>query len=129
MISLFWLAARHPEVFRRLRNAMLASGALALLVYVNFPVAPPRLSAIGMVDTVTAGSNAYRVLQPTMFTNQYAALPSLHVGWNLLIGLAIFAVARHAWVRALGVAMPIVMTIAVVLTANHYIIDASPVPR
>jgi hypothetical protein len=123
-VTLLWLAMRHPEVFRRTRNAMIASGALGLLVFVNFPVAPPRLTPMGMVDTVTVGSEAYRVLQPTMFTNQYAALPSLHVGWDLLIGLAIFIAARRAWVRALGLAMPIAMTIAVVLTANHYIIDA-----
>jgi hypothetical protein len=123
-VTLVWLAMRHPEVFRRTRNAMIASGALGLIVFVNFPVAPPRLTEIGMVDTVTAGSEAYRVLQPAMFTNQYAALPSLHVGWDLLIGLAIFIAARRAWVRAIGVAMPIAMTIAVVLTANHYIVDA-----
>jgi hypothetical protein len=124
VVTLLWLGLRHPDVFRRTRNAMIASGALGLLVFVNFPVAPPRLIDMGMVDTVTVGSEAYRVLQPTMFTNQYAALPSLHVGWDLLIGLAIFVAARRAWVRAIGVAMPIAMTVAVVLTANHYIIDA-----
>jgi membrane-associated phospholipid phosphatase len=77
-----------------------------------------------MVDTVTVSSHAYRVLQPPMFTNQYAAVPSLHVGWDLLMGLAIAVAARRLWVRLLGVVMPVAMAIAVVLTANHYVVDA-----
>lgn len=123
-ITLVWLARRHPTVYYRTRNAMLVSGAIGLIVFVTFPVAPPRLAGLGMIDTVTEQSHAYRVLQPTMFTNQYAAMPSLHVGWDLLIGLAIVVAARHTLVRAIGVAMPVAMAIAVVLTANHYIIDA-----
>jgi PAP2 superfamily len=123
-VTLIWLARRHPLVYYRTRNAMLISGAVGLVVFISFPVAPPRLAGLGMIDTVTEGSHAYRVLQPAMFTNQYAAMPSLHVGWDLLIGLAIFVAARHTLVRAIGVAMPIAMATAVVLTANHYIIDA-----
>jgi PAP2 superfamily len=123
-VTLIWLARRHPLVYYRTRNAMLISGAVGLVVFISFPVAPPRLAGLGMVDTVTEQSHAYRVLQPAMFTNQYAAMPSLHVGWDLLIGLAIFVAARHTLVRAIGVAMPVAMATAVVLTANHYIIDA-----
>jgi PAP2 superfamily len=123
-VTLVWLARRHPLVYYRTRNAMLVSGAIGLIVFISFPVAPPRLAGLDMVDTVSEQSHAYRVLQPAMFTNQYAAMPSLHVGWDLLIGLAIFVAARHTLVRAIGVAMPIAMATAVVLTANHYIIDA-----
>jgi hypothetical protein len=123
-VTLVWLARRHPLVYYRTRNAMLISGAVGLVVFISFPVAPPRLAGLGMIDTVSVGSHAYRVLQPAMFTNQYAAMPSLHVGWDLLIGLAILAAARHPLVRAIGVAMPVAMTAAVVLTANHYIVDA-----
>lgn len=123
-VVLVWLARRHPLVYYRTRNAMLVSGAVGLVVFISFPVAPPRLAELGMVDTVSVGSHAYRVLQPPMFTNQYAAMPSLHVGWDLLIGLAIFVAARHSLVRAVGVAMPVAMALAVVLTANHYIVDA-----
>jgi PAP2 superfamily protein len=123
-VTLIWLARRHPLVYYRTRNAMLVSGALGLIVFITFPVAPPRLAGLGMIDTVSVESHAYRVLQPAMFTNQYAAMPSLHVGWDLLIGLAIFAAARHTLVRAIGIAMPVAMATAVVLTANHYIIDA-----
>lgn len=124
VVTLVWLARRHPDVYYRTRDAMIASGAIGLVVFVAFPVAPPRLVDLGMVDTVSAGSHAYRVLQPTFFTNQYAAMPSLHVGWDLLIGIAIAVAARRAVVRAVGIAMPVAMTITVVLTANHYIVDA-----
>jgi len=124
VVTLLWLARQHPAVYLRTRNAMLVSGAIGLVVFVSFPVAPPRLAGLGMIDTVTVGSDAYRVLQPAMFTNQFAAMPSLHVGWDLLIGLAILTAARRPLVKALGVVMPVAMVVAVVLTANHYIVDA-----
>src|SRR6185312_9767346 len=111
-------------VYFRLRNAMLISGAIGLVIFTLFPLAPPRLAELGLVDTVTRSSDAYRVLQPTMFTNQYAAMPSLHVGWDLLVGLAILAAARGPLLRAFGAVMPVLMVAAVVLTANHYIVDA-----
>jgi hypothetical protein len=123
-VSLFWLARRHPAGYFRTRNAMLLSGAIGLVVFVSFPVAPPRLAALGMTDTVSVASEAYRVLQPTMFTNQYAAMPSLHVGWDLLIGLGLATALGRPLLRALALAMPVAMLVAVVLTANHYVIDA-----
>lgn len=123
-VTLIWLAKRHPVIYLRTRNAMILSGAIGMVIFATFPVAPPRLAPLGMVDTVTVSSHAYRVLQPPMFTNQYAAVPSLHVGWDLLMGIAIAVAARRLWVKAIGVAMPVAMTLAVVLTANHYIVDA-----
>ncbi|MEV0128083.1 phosphatase PAP2 family protein [Dactylosporangium sp. NPDC050688] len=122
--TLVWLARTNPAIYYRTRNAMLLSGGIGLVVFMLFPLAPPRLAELGLVDTVTQSDGAYRVLQPTMFTNQYAAMPSLHVGWDLLIGLAILAAARGPLLRAFGAAMPVLMTAAVVLTANHYIVDA-----
>ena len=122
--TLVWLAVSHRAVFRQLRDAMLVSGLLGLCVYTTYPVAPPRLVAgMGMVDTVADQSGAYRVLQPPAFVNQYAAMPSLHVGWDLLVGLAVVAAAGALAVRAIGVAMPIAMAAATVLTANHYVLD------
>ncbi|MCW6006649.1 phosphatase PAP2 family protein [Micromonospora sp. CPCC 205371] len=123
-VTLIWLARSHPAIYLRTRNAMMLSGGIGMVIFATFPVAPPRLAELGMIDTVTVSSHAYRVLQPPMFTNQYAAVPSLHVGWNLLIGIAIAVAARRLWVRVIGVVMPVAMTSAVVLTANHYVVDA-----
>ncbi|MFE0631253.1 phosphatase PAP2 family protein [Streptomyces sp. NPDC058864] len=123
-LTLLWLLSRHPEVYTRAARAMLLSGAAGLAVFAAFPVAPPRLAAPGMTDTVTQQSHAYRLLQPPAFTNQYAAMPSLHVGWNLLMTLAVLAATRQVWVRVLAVALTVSMDATVVLTANHYVLDA-----
>ncbi|MFE5036950.1 phosphatase PAP2 family protein [Streptomyces sp. NPDC056683] len=123
-LTLIWLLSRHPELYVRAACAMLLSGAVGLVAFAVFPVAPPRLAALGMTDTVTEQSHAYRVLQPPAFTNQYAAMPSLHVGWNLLMTLAILAATRTIWLRVLAVALTVSMDATVVLTANHYVLDA-----
>jgi membrane-associated phospholipid phosphatase len=121
--TLLWLVLRHPQQYRRTRNAMAVSGAIGMVVFVLYPVAPPRLVDLGLLDTVSMHSEAYRVLQPPAFTNLYAAMPSLHVGWNLLMGVAIATTARHWLPRVVGHALPWLMVAAVVLTANHYLVD------
>ena len=122
-VVLLWLAVRNRRLFLRLRNAMVASGLLGLCVYTTYPVAPPRLAGMGLVDTVTEQSSSYRVLQPPAFVNQYAAMPSLHVGWDLLVGLALVAAAGSVALRTVGRLMPVLMGAATVLTANHYVLD------
>lgn len=122
-VTLLWLALRDRRVFLRLRNAMIASGLMGLCVYTTYPVAPPRLAGQGFVDTITEQSRSYRVLQPPAFVNQYAAMPSLHVGWDLCVGLALVAAAGTVTVRTIGRLMPVVMAAATVLTANHYLLD------
>jgi membrane-associated phospholipid phosphatase len=122
-VVMLWLGLHHRKVFLRLRNAMIASGAVGLVVYATYPVAPPRLAGLGLVDTVTQRSKAYRVLQPPAFVNQYAAMPSLHVGWDLLVGLAVASAAGSLLLRWVGYMMPVLMALAVVFTANHYLID------
>jgi membrane-associated phospholipid phosphatase len=79
---------------------------------------------MGLVDTVTLHSNSYRLLQPPAFVNQYAAVPSLHFGWNLLIGIALFTQSSRLVPKAFGAIVPLMMASAIVLTANHYVFDA-----
>lgn len=122
--TLVWLVVRHRDAYARYRNALLLSGAVGLVIFTLFPMAPPRfMDAHGFVDTITLHSRAYRVLQPPSLVNQYAAMPSLHCGWDLLMGIAI---ARHAprRLRWIGYVLPVAMVAAVVLTANHYLLDA-----
>lgn len=121
--TLVWLLWKNRTVFVRLRNAMMISGGIGMIIFAFYPVMPPRLLDLGLVDTVTRSSESYRVLQPPMFTNQYAAMPSLHVGWDLLVGMAIVAAATSVWLRTVGFILPVLMTLAVVLTANHYLLD------
>jgi membrane-associated phospholipid phosphatase len=122
-LTMGWLVWHHRPVFLRLRDAMLVSGALGLVVYVTYPVSPPRLVDPGLVDTVTESSHAYRVLQPPNFVNQYAAMPSLHAGWDLLIGIAIASAATTLALRWVGLVLPVLMSLSVVATANHYVAD------
>jgi len=122
--TLTWLLVRHRELFPLYRSALLISGAIGIMSFVLFPMAPPRfLPKLGFVDTVTLYSEAYRVLQPPSLTNQYAAMPSLHVGWNLLMGIAIFHGAAHRSWKVFAVVMPLLMYAATIVTANHYILD------
>ena len=123
IVTMVWLAWRHRDVFRRLRDAMMVSGLLGMLIFVTYPVAPPRLAGLGLVDTVTETSSAYRVLQPPAFVNQYAAMPSLHSGWDLLVGIAIVSAATSVALRMVGVLLPVLMAYSVVATANHYVLD------
>lgn len=121
--TMVWLVWKHRPEFIRLRDSMMISGGVGMLIFATYPVMPPRLVGLGLVDTVTETSEAYRVLQPPIFTNQYAALPSLHSGWDLLVGMSIVAAASSVWLRAVGFIMPMLMALAVVFTANHYILD------
>jgi hypothetical protein len=122
---LLWLFVRHPEGYRQVRTTMALSGGVGLFVFASYPVAPPRLAPLGLVDTVTEFSEAYRVLQPPAFVNQYAAMPSLHVGWDLLMGFALVTWSGHRVLRLFGMVLPAFMVAAVVLTANHYLVDAA----
>lgn len=118
-----WLVIVYPSEYRLVRNAFLISGGIGLIIFATFPVAPPRFVDPDIIDTVTEHSNSYRVLQPPTLVNQYAAVPSLHFGWNLLIGIFVFRNGRHLAVRAFGVVMPPIMFLAIVMTGNHYIVD------
>jgi hypothetical protein len=113
------------ERYYVLRNALFISGGIGFLFFAFVPVAPPRLLELGLVDTVSGQSSAYRALQPPGLTNQYAALPSLHIGWNLTVGIVLFMTTAHFAVRAFAVLSPLAMAFAVVATANHFIIDVA----
>jgi hypothetical protein len=123
--TLVWLFLRHRPAYALYRNGVLLSGGLSLLIFASFPVAPPRyVDILGMADTVGTHSHSYQLLFPGSLANLYAAMPSLHEGWSLLMGLAIAAHATSRFWRAFGVALPLIMFAAIVVTANHYILDA-----
>ena len=125
IMTLAWLFVRAPAEYL-LRNAMFISGAIGLVIFVLFPVAPPRLGVLEIVDTVTQRSNSYRTLQPPGLINRYAAMPSLHFGWNLLVGdHGLARVAPAGGCAPCAVVMVAAMGLAVVVTANHYVVDVA----
>ncbi len=109
--------------YRMLRNAMIASGLIGFIFFAAMPTAPPRLAGLGLSDTVAEQSHSYRALQPPSLTNQYAAMPSLHFGWNLLVGFILFSAFAGIAVRVFSVCMPMAMGFAVIATANHFVLD------
>ena len=124
---LVWLYRRHPLQYRPLRTALYVANVIALTGYWLYSLAPPRfLPYEGYVDTVsvfgTWGSYASGDLSHA--SNQFAAMPSMHIGWALWSGLALFWLARHRWVRWAGIAYPLVVLIVIMATANHFILDA-----
>ena len=123
---LIWLYRSHRERFPIVRNTMIAATGLALSFYVLFPVAPPRLAALGFVDTVShsAKVNLSSDLLGSLY-NPFAAVPSLHFGYALLVGVTLASVARRRFVRVLGAIYPAVMLFVIVATGNHFFFDAA----
>ncbi|MEU6367250.1 phosphatase PAP2 family protein [Streptomyces sp. NPDC046931] len=124
---LVWLFHSHPGRYAATRLALFATTAVALLGYYFFPLAPPRLMNGGdFVDTVvvhhTWGSMASGDLKH--MSNQYAAMPSMHIGWSLWCGLTLFALSTVRWVRVLGLLYPAMTLTVIVATANHFWLDA-----
>jgi membrane-associated phospholipid phosphatase len=117
------LFLRRRDQYFRLRDACLLSGLVGLVIFGLFPVAPPRLTDLPLVDTVTRDDAGYRQLVPPSLVNEYAAMPSFHAGWNLLVGIAVFSATRNPVLRALAVIGPAAMIVAVVVTANHFVVD------
>jgi hypothetical protein len=117
-----WLYWTRPVGYRWFRNAFLLSALLGLSIYIVLPVAPPRYLP-GFVDTLKASGINLDGSAAGPFYNPYAAMPSLHVGWALLAGLVVVVSARARWLRIAGAALPIVMAFAVLMTANHYLLD------
>jgi PAP2 superfamily len=76
------------------------------------------------VDTIREHTGWYRSLAPLKVTNQYAAMPSLHVGWSLLVGIALARASRRRIAYPFTMLLPIAMALAVVITVNHYVLDA-----
>ncbi len=120
-----WLFLRHRALYARYRNAFLLSGAAGLLVFALWPVAPPRLLPDeGFVDTVRLYSRIYNGIDGSGYVNQFAAVPSFHFGWILLIAIAIWQTTRNRLARLLAAALPVAMLASIVLTGNHYFFDA-----
>jgi membrane-associated phospholipid phosphatase len=119
-----YLYARHPRDYLLLRNAVFVSAVIGFTIFAVFPVAPPRLVDPSLVDTVLDRATWYRSMQPPRLTNEYAAMPSLHVGWSLLVGAVLARAIRRPPAYMLAALLPTAMAFAVVATANHYVVDA-----
>ncbi|WP_332328032.1 MULTISPECIES: bifunctional glycosyltransferase 87/phosphatase PAP2 family protein [unclassified Streptomyces] len=121
------LYLRRPATYRWARTALSFATLLGLLGFWLYPLAPPRLMpGLGYVDTAHGPQDFddpdFGVL--TGISNQYAAMPSLHVGWSLWAAVVVVRVTPALWPRLLAVLYPVLTTVVVMGTANHYLLDA-----
>ncbi|HET8616050.1 MAG TPA: phosphatase PAP2 family protein [Actinomycetales bacterium] len=121
---LTWMWVWRPASYLGARRSLAVVTALALVIHITYPLAPPRLvPSLGMVDTAALiGPAVYGDPRTDTLTNQFAAMPSLHIGWAVIVAIALIRATRTRW-RWLWVLHPAVTTMVVVATANHYWAD------
>ncbi len=128
IFALVWLFRRFPARYRRWRNTLAATTALALIGFATYPLMPPRLlpASHGYVDTLRAYGSLWSFDSGAMnkISNQYAAMPSLHFGWALWSTLVLVPAVKSWWAKAAAIIYPSFTLFAIVVTANHYILDA-----
>jgi len=123
---LLWLYLRHPGRYRPVRNLLAFVTFAALLIHLVFPLAPPRMmTGFGFVDTMQIfGPSIYPQNALQGAANQIAAMPSLHFGWALIEAIAVVMTLTSRW-RYVVIAHPVLMTLAIIATGNHWWIDAA----
>ena len=123
-VSLAFLYLRHNARFYFVRNMFMIAMGIALVGYVAFPTAPPRLlPEWGFQDSV-ARFTGVDAQSSDVFVNPFAAVPSMHVAFALMLGLSMAGIARHRAARVLWRCYPAVVTFVVIATANHWWFDA-----
>ncbi|MCP5027675.1 MAG: inositol phosphorylceramide synthase [Actinomycetia bacterium] len=125
-LTMLWLFLCHPLAYRRFRRTLVSVTLVALAIHVLWPLAPPRMFAeLGFVDTLQVyGPDLYAQRSIGSQANQYAAMPSLHFGYAMLVAGAAISALRTRW-RWLAVAHPALTLVAIVVTANHWWLDAA----
>ena len=129
---LIWMYRRYSAHYRLARTALALTTVIGLFGFYFLPTAPPRLVPGSGIDDTLAdfsswgwwGNHGSVPRGMAHLSNQFAAMPSLHVGWAIWAGFLIWRFGRHWWTRALGVAYPIGTVITVLDTGNHYLLDA-----
>jgi PAP2 superfamily len=122
---LVWVHRRRPKAFPFVRTTLVLATAFALIGFVVFPTAPPRLAGIGIIDTVSGRHvDLNRGLVSSVY-NPLAAVPSLHAGYAALVGASLVHYGRHLLPRLIGLAYPAFVLLVIVATGNHFFFDAA----
>ena len=124
--ALAWIYVRRNASFYFVRNMFLVAFGIALVGYATFPTAPPRfLPEWGFIDSVAqlTGVPQDSVTVDALF-NPYAAVPSMHAGFALMIGWPLARLVRHRTLKVFWATYPLIVTFVIVATANHFLADA-----
>jgi hypothetical protein len=124
-VFFFWLYRRSRNGFRSFRDGFLVATAISVLVHWIFPTAPPRLAGVGLEDTLLLFSGI-DIGSPSSaaYSNPVAAVPSLHAAYALGVGIGVIRYARSRLVRAAGFVYPPLVMLTIVVTGNHFVLDA-----
>ncbi|MDQ8044227.1 MAG: phosphatase PAP2 family protein [Solirubrobacteraceae bacterium] len=123
--GMLWIYLRYNDRYYFVRNMFFTAFFLACVIYIAYPTAPPRLMPhdYGFVDSVADYSGPRKFIW-NAFANPYAAMPSMHIGFSLMIGWSIAQLVRRPVVRAFWIVYPAVILFVVVATGNHFWLDA-----
>ena len=123
---LIWLYIFRNESYYFVRNMFMIAMGLALVGYMAYPTAPPRyMPEWGFNDTVSAFVGPQAEASANVLYNPFAAVPSMHVAFALMVGIPAMRIAKHRWAKILWGIYPAVVTFVVVVTANHFWLDAA----
>ena len=124
-LYLLWLHRRRPAAFPHVRTALLTGSLLALIGFVAFPTAPPRLARLGIADTISHGSLDLNHGLVSAFYNPYAAVPSMHICYATIVGVSLFRHGGHPVLRVVALIYPALQLFVIVATGNHFFFDAA----
>jgi len=126
-----WLFRKYSDDYPRFRNTLAVTTSLALIGFSLFPLMPPRLRGldgmhIGFVDTLQKYPTIWSFDSgpAARVSNQYAAMPSVHIAWATWCALAMVPRLKSTGAKILAASYPFITLIVIVITANHYVIDA-----
>jgi membrane-associated phospholipid phosphatase len=126
---LLWLYHMRTDRYRKWRNVIIGTTLFALVGYLVYPLAPPRLlpGHYGFVDTLDTVGGLWNFNSSAVAkaSNQYAAMPSLHTGWSLWCAFALWPTLKHWWSKLLIAIYPCITITAIIVTANHYWADVA----
>ena len=124
-VFFLWLYFRSRHGYRSFRNGFLVATAIALFIHWKFPTAPPRLADEGIEDTLRVLSNVdIGSRRTSSYSNPVAAVPSLHAGWAVGVGIGVWRYVKNPAVRGLALLYPVAVILTIVVTGNHFIFDA-----
>jgi hypothetical protein len=124
-IFFLWLYHRSRDGFRSFRDGFLVATAIAVAIHWLFPTAPPRLAGVGLEDTLLVLSGI-DIGSPTSsaLSNPVAAVPSLHAAYAVGVGIGMILYGRWLAVRIAGVVYPPLVVLTIIVTGNHFLLDA-----
>jgi hypothetical protein len=122
IVALVLLFTRDRRAYRQLRDVLIASGGMGLVIFAVFPVSPPRFMP-GFIGTVSQAERQHFMQYPASWSNRVASLPSFHAGWTLVAAILLATTFRSRVAKVIAFLPGPLVALAVITTGNHYVID------